>query len=180
MFKNIFRTVLVLSIIGLIGSANVLAAAPETLTGRFLIGDKWLKGTLTAEKIERTTDDLGNTTVKGTGEWKFEAIDGGYTVSGGKLFQTLFEESKGGDSGDDLPQKGNGKIISTNDGLSITSDELLDIEIYDLSGRVVYIATDINNLSIDRSTLNLINGTYMLRSVNKEGKEERVIFILTE
>jgi len=38
----------------------------------------------------------------------------------------------------------------------------------------------ITNIRIDRSTLNLINGTYMLRSVNKEGKEERVIFIFTE
>ena len=175
MCKSIFQKLLVLSIIGVFASANVFAdTTPQTLSGKFYVGDRWVAGTLTADKIERTEDDLGNVTVTGTGNWKFEGSTG--TYSGSNLFRTLYEEGKG--CGGNNNSKTKGKIISTNEGLSISSDELLDVKIYDLLGKVVYTATDINNLSLDRNTLNLNNGTYMLRSANKEGKEERAMFLL--
>jgi len=171
-FKN---TLLVLSIIGLIGSANIFAATQE---GKFLVGDKWVAATLHAQDIKIDKDIFGKETITGTPPYALVSGDNVLEYSELREFKSEFREGKGGGGNNNSKTKKSGKVIATNEGLSITSEELLDVAIYDLLGRVVYTATDINNLSIDRNTLNLTNGTYMLRSVNKEGKEERAMFLL--
>ena len=177
MRKSIFQKLLALSIIGVFASANVFAAT-VTLTGKFMVEGNLMVAELKAERITvGPADESGNSVVTATPPFRLTTPDG-KLIAGSDItsYVGVYNEDGKGGSGSNNSK---GKFLSatpTNDGLSITSDDALDVEIYDLSGSIVYSATGINNLSIDGNTLNLANGTYMLRSV-KEGREERVTLL---
>ncbi|MDR0927351.1 MAG: T9SS type A sorting domain-containing protein [Ignavibacteria bacterium] len=61
--------------------------------------------------------------------------------------------------------------------MRINSTKLLDITIYDLSGRSVYSANAQNNVFIGCNTFNFTNGLYMIRLMNMEGEENILTFI---
>jgi len=167
MRKNIIQKLLVLSIIGVIGNANVSAA---TVKGSFLIAGEWYDGYLTSETITRTPSGYGAVIVTAKPPYRLKSLTGSLLkMSELRDFVAEFIEDKNYNDG--------GKIVPTNDGLTIISDDALDIKIYDLSGKCVYSATDVNNLYISKNTLNVNSGTYILHSVTKDGREERTTFI---
>ena len=175
MIKNIVNAKLTaLLIFGVFFGAVTLTAELQTKAGLFLIGGVWVKGHVTAPVVSTTTVD-GVTTVSAGPPYAFHDQAGTMVeYSEIRSFEAQFQEGKGG--GGDKDSKKIGKIVSTNDGLGITSVDELEVKIYDLTGECIY-ATIGNNISIEKNILNLRNGAYMLRLTNKEGKEERRTFI---
>ena len=145
-----------------------------TLSGKFKVGTNWVPATLTAQTINQTANDCGTINVTSSAPYSLRGM-ANEIISESDCVGYSGKFIEGRDSGDDANRK-HSKIANTNEGLSITSDNILDIEIYDYLGRCVYTAKD-KNISIDKNTLNLTNGTYLLRLVNKEGKEEISTFM---
>ena len=139
------------------------------------MGGEWVAGTLSAKDINLTYDKIiGNTWVSAGPSWEISSGEGVIYAGNGTLV-TAYKTGKGG-GGEDNDSLIKGKIFSLNDRLSIISDDVLEIEIYDLSGKSVYKNTG-KNLYIIGRMLNLNVGTYILRSVNKEGIEETTTFM---
>ena len=175
MLKNIITKLAVLSIIGVFVSTSVLIATE--VAGAFFISaeNKWVNATLTAESISKKPNGVGGTVIVTSVPWELRNIDGNLLYFNDEVALVVtFVEGKIVEENDDSERFG--KIISTNDGLSIISDNEIVVEIYDLSGRCVY-TTIGNNVSIEKNILNLKNGTYLLRLINEKGKAELTNFV---
>ena len=176
--QNTLKVFVVLAIFGFFANTNLSAGDSNTtpnvsVTGSFYINGQWTKGKLVSQAISIHNEN-GTVMASTSGPWQLNNLENQEITSGDKPISVPYRDDRGGDSGNKKHSKE--KIISTNDGLSITSDDVLDIQIYDLLGKSVY-AVKSKNASIDKNTLNLTNGTYMLRSVDKEGKENITTFM---
>jgi len=167
------KNLLVLATLVVIANVSLYAAALEA---EFYIDGKWRKGTLLSAADIVIKD--GNATP--TPPWAFVGEgDPPYTTGGNGSVKIPVRIP---------PPGGNNKIsmseidisVSNYNGLDINYTEPLDVSIYDMSGKCVYSATDKKNIKVDRNTLTLTNGLYMLRLINKEGESQTMNFMFTD
>jgi len=75
------------------------------------------------------------------------------------------------------PQFAKISIFNNNNGLHINDPELFDISVCDIYGKELYFATDKTDIVIDKNTMSLSNGSYMLRVKNKNNEFKFMKFI---
>jgi hypothetical protein len=63
-------------------------------------------------------------------------------------------------------------VVHDNKELHLSSENPLNVSIYDLNGKVVGSIADKTDITMDLSTIISPNGSYILHIVNKEGKSE--------
>ena len=178
MLNKILTKIVVLVFIGILANTYLLAE-PHTIYGAFRIGDVWYKGTLTAETITLDTCN-GCVYVKGSPPYTLRDQSGSF-LKGSVVdaFYSEYDESRGSGSGNHWSSN-NWKITFTSDLLSVATSDVLDMEVYDITGKRIYNASEQVNISINRSSFNFRNGVYFLRLINKEGEEAITTFVLTD
>ena len=182
MIKNIKSKIMLMFILACISVSSVFADYSATMTGYFLIGDQVIYGTLSASSISIEGDS-----VVAHPPWKFESVaivieneieDGvfkiphrneRYIVNGNENMILTINNAPNKvnsfvDEDLDITYNSMDKLLQI-----ISTSKPIDVNVFDLSGKIVYSTTNSTSVNIIPNHLTQTEGVYFLKITSEDG-----------